>query len=447
MASVNMTSGNIPRHLLNYALPLVLGNIFQLTYNAVDAMIVGRFIGEDALAATGTAGPVMNIVILGISGICIGAGVLMSEFFGAGKEKLLRKELGNTLILGLVFSVLTILVGILATPLIVRALHVPEEIQNITEIYLRIVMCGAPFTYFYNALAAGLKSVGDAATPLKFLIFSSLLNGGLDLILIGIFHLGIRCSAMTTVVAEAVSAVLCFDYVCRRIPELRLERSDCKMDASLLKQTLQYGTVTALQQACQPIGKVLIQGSVNTLGVDAIAAFNAATRMDDFAFTPQQSLAHAITTFIAQNRGAGKEERIRQGVKSGLRLEFCYWILICTVTLLLHRPFLGLFVKESHAGEIVELGSQYLMNMAFFYLFPAFTNGIQGIFRGFGRMRVTLLATFIQASLRVIGTFILVPRIGIAGISYACVVGWVMMLLYEVPLCVKMLRKVGAPDA
>lgn len=285
-----MTTGAPTKHLISYAIPLILGNLFQLTYNTVDSIIVGRFIGKEALAATGMASPVVNLIILGISGICM----------GAGKWERLKKELSTTLLFGFGFSVLMALTGILFTIPILGLLNVPDEVLSITCIYLRIIFLGTPFTYFYNTLASALKSIGDSKTPLKFLIFSSLLNGILDIILIGLLHFGIACSAVTTVIAEIVSALLSIIYIYKKIPLLQLKKEDIQINRTLLKQTIRYGSVTALQQACQPIGKLLIQGSVNTLGVDIIAAYNAVTRVDDFAFTPEQSISHGITTFVAQ---------------------------------------------------------------------------------------------------------------------------------------------------
>lgn len=443
MAATDMTAGSITKHLAGYSAPLILGNLFQLTYNAVDSIIAGRFIGKEALAAEGMASPVMNIVILGISGICMGAGVLMSEFFGAKKYEDLKREMSTAVLFGLWFSMAVAALGVIFTPPLLGALHVPEELMGMTTVYLRIIFLGAPFTYFYNALASALKSVGDSKTPLRFLMFSSLLNGVLDLIFIGGLGFGIVCSAATTVIAEAVSAFLSIVYVYRRIPLLRLGKGEFQMDRQMLRTTLQFGSVTALQQSCQPIGKLLIQGAVNPLGVNMIAAFNAVNRVDDFAFTPEQSIAHGITTFVAQNRGAGKIERIREGFRKGLRLEALYWIFICIVIMLLKKPIMGLFVAGEEAVQIVALGSRYLGAMALFYLFPAFTNGIQGYFRGMGNMNITLICTFIQTSLRVIFTWLLAPVMGIYGVAFACAIGWSAMLLVEVPYYVYHRKRVS----
>ena len=432
MAAVNMTEGSITKHLVDYSIPLILGNMFQLTYNAVDSIIAGRFIGKEALAAEGTASPVMNIVILGISGICMGASVLMSEFYGAGQKEKLKREMSTTVIFGCYFSVIIAILGGIFSKSLLGALGVPDEILGKAASYLSVIFLGAPFTYFYNAVSAALKSVGDSKTPLKFLAFSSILNAVLDLIFIGGLGFGIVCSAVTTVAAEAASAVLCITYVYRKIPMLQLRRGEFTMDRQLLRQTLRYGSITALQQSCQPIGKLLIQGAVNPLGVDMIAAFNAVNRIDDYAFTPEQSISHGITTFVAQNRGAGRKERIRKGFRRGLMLEACYWVFICITITLFRRPLMGLFVTAGNEG-IVALGSSYLGMMALFYVFPAFTNGIQGFFRGMGNMSVTLLGTFVQTSLRVVFVYLLTPGIGLMGVAYACAIGWSVMLLVEVP--------------
>ena len=431
MSSLDMTKGNIVRELISYAVPLVLGNIFQLAYNAVDSMISGRFIGTEALAATGMAGPVMNILILGISGICIGAGVLMSSYFGAKDEAKVKLELSTLLIVGTIFSVFVALLGIIFTYPLLRALNVPSSVLDITALYLRIVFLGAPFTYFYNALSQALKSVGDSKTPLKFLIASSVLNCCLDLILIGGLGFGIACNAITTTVAQMVSALLCFFYIYKKVPLLSLSPRELKVDKVMLKTTLSYGSVTALQQACQPIGKLLIQSSVNTLGVSVIAAYNAVTRVDDFAFTPEQNIGHSITTFVAQNKGAGNKDRMFEGFRKGLLLEFIYFLIIGTVVYIFNRPIMSLFISGDGAASVIEEGHLYLSTMAFFYILPAFTNGIQGFFRGVGDMKITLISTFIQTSLRVIFTFLLVPHYGIHAIAYACAIGWICMLLFE----------------
>lgn len=438
----DMTQGSALEHLWKYALPLMLGNWFQMGYNAVDSIIVGRFISTEALAAVGIAAPIMNLVILAITGLCLGAGVLMSEFFGAKDWKSLRTQFSTTILSGGVVSVVVALLGIMLVNPIMTALCVPEEIVGITAVYLRITFIGAPFTFFYNALSAALKSVGDSKTPLKFLMFASILNGVLDVIFIGGLGFGIVCSATTTVIAEAVSAFLAVTYLVKNIPDLCPQKNEWVIDRKLLRRTYELGSVTALQQAVQPIGKILIQGQVNVLGVDVIAAFNAVTRVEAFALTPEQSIAQAITTYIAQNRGAKQEKRIRHGFAVGMGMEVAYWVFIGILVLLFKEPIVSLFVTGESAPNVIAVGTQYLTLMSVFYLLPGMTNGVQGFFRGFGKFKITLLGTFIQTSLRVIATIILAPTMGISGIAYACAIGWTVMLLVEVPMCMIELHKI-----
>ena len=441
----DMTVGRPRTHLWRYALPLLLGNWLQLSYNAVDSIIAGRFIGRDALAAEGIAGPVMNLVILAITGLCIGSGILMSESFGAKDYTRLRKTLANTLVLGAAMCLAAAALGIGLTPWILQWLTVPEEIRAITGTYLRITFLGAPFTFCYNALAAALKSVGDSKTPLKFLAFSAIVNALLDLWFLGVLGYGIVCSAATTVFAEGLCAALAVGYLLHRVPELCPGKGQWRPDRALLGRIVAYGGPSALQQAIQPVCKVLIQGQVNALGINSIAAFNAVTRADDFACIPEQSISSAISTYIAQNRGAGKPERIRTGFRAGIRLEVGYWVLIGTVVALFRRPMVGLFVTGEGTQEVIALGSQYLGYMAVFYLWPALTNGVQGFFRGMGKVYTTMLGTLIQASIRTVCTYLLAPRMGISGVAVACAVGWSAMLLFEIPSYVYTCRKRGLP--
>ena len=428
----DMTKGTISSQLIRFSIPLVLGNLFQLTYNAVDSIVVGRFAGEEALAAVGTAGPVMNIMILGITGICIGASVLMSEFFGSGNHDKLKKEVATTLLFGCYFSLAIVILGLFFSGAVIRLLLVPEEIIEDSTVYLRLILIGMPFTFFYNGVASALRSVGDSRTPVRFLAVASVLNAVLDLVFVAGFHMGVFGAALSTVIAEGVSAFLCIFYIYRKVPLLRLEPKDFSMDRELLKLTVKHGAVTALQQSCQPIGKLLIQGFINPLGVSTIAAFQAVNRVDDFAFTPEQSISSGMMTFVAQNRGAGNGGRVKKGFRTGLFIEFCYWMIICIVILLVKEPVMKLFVSRGD-GAMVRIGADYLGLMAFFYLLPAFTNGIQGFFRGMGNMAITLISTLIQISVRVVFVYLLVPTMGMKGVPYACLIGWICMLFYQVP--------------
>ena len=436
----DMTKGGIFKHLVSFSIPFILGNLLQLTYNAVDSIIVGRFAGKDALAAVGTANPIMNMVILGITGLCIGASVIMSEFFGAGKYEELVKEISTTLLFGCFFSLLIVILGLFFSKELLSLFGVPKRILEPATLYLRIIFTAMPFTYLYNAVSAAMRSVGDSKTPIRFLAIASILNGLLDLIFVGGFKMGVAGAGLATDIAEACSAIFCIIYIYKKVPLLQLRKKHLKFDKKLFKLTLQHGSITALQQSAQPIGKMLIQGVINPLGVDAIAAFNAVSRVDDFAFTPEQSISSAMMTFTAQNRGAKNKKRVKEGFKIGLGVEFCYWILICVVTLSLKQGIMKLFVSSSETNMIY-LGNQYLSLMAFFYLLPAFTNGVQGFFRGMGNMKITLVSTIIQISFRVIFVYALVPKSGMEGVAYASLIGWILMLGFQIPYYFRYKRK------
>lgn len=437
----NMTEGSLYSHLWRYALPLILANWLQLAYNAADSMIAGRLIGKEALAAEGIAAPVMNLVILAVSGLCIGAGVFMSECYGAKDMVSFRRSLSAVMKAGLLLSLAIMVPGVLLTPAILRILSVPAEIFAITGIYLRITFIGIPFTFIYNALAAAIKSVGDSKTPLRFLAVCSVLNIVLDLVLLGIFHFGIAVSAATTVFAQAVSAGLAYRCIVREMPQLLPEKDDLKTDAAILKKVMNYGLPSALQQAVQPIGKVLIQSQVNMLGVSTIAAFNAVSRIDSFALIPEQSIAASISTLIAQNRGARKPERIRRGFLTGIAVEIVYGIFIGIAVLFTGRYLTALFVSGSGNEAVIREGTAYLAIMAFLYVLPGLTNGFQGYCRGVGKIPVTILCTFIQISLRTLGTYMLAERTGIRGIAAASGIGWTAMLLFEIPYVFMHMKK------
>ena len=430
MAGVRkMTEGSIRRHLLFYALPLILGNLFQLTYNAVDSIIVGKFAGEGALAAVSAANPVMTIVILGVSGVSLGTSVLMSRFFGAGDEEKLRREAATTMLFGAAASLAVFAAGLPLSGVILRLLNVPAEILSTATAYLRIIFVGFLFTFQYNILAASLRSVGDAKTPVQYLAIASVLNACLDVLFVAGFKWGAAGAGVATVIAQAVSALLCFMHMQKNMPLLRLRRVDLRIDRELLKETLQSGSITALQQACQPVGKVLIQSVINAQGIAVIAAFNAVSRVDDFACIPEQSISSAMMTCIAQNRGAGKRDRVRETLQKGMRLELCYGVTILAIVQLVKQPVMRLFAAQDSAS-MLSMGVDYLSLMAFFYVLPGLTNGIQGFFRGMGEMKTTLVATFIQISIRALVVYLLVPRIGLSGAAYACAIGWSCMLVY-----------------
>ena len=436
----DMTTGKITPLLIDFTIPLVLGNLFQLTYNAADSIIVGKFVGEEALAAVGTANPLMTLAILFINGMCLGAGILVSTAFGAGNTKLVERQVSTTAIAGTVFSLVFSLLCILLANPILRLLQVPADIMPLAVSYLRIVFAGLLFTFFYNFLAATLRALGDSKSALYFLMISSVLNIGGDLFFVQALNWGSEGCALSTVLSEGVCCLLCILYIRWRVPVLQLGRRWLIFDARLLRKTVSYGWASAMQQATVQLGKIAVQGIVNTMGVGAMAAFTAASRVDDFAYTPLQNIGHAMTTLMAQNRGAGKKDRVKEGFHCGMRIELTYGILIALIVHLGAAPIMKLFVTDP---EVVQLGVRFLRTVSLFYLMPSVTNGIQGFFRGVGDLNVTLVSSLLNMAGRVAAAavFVLMWKMEIEALPYSYAFGWLLMMLYEIPALVHFLRR------
>ena len=436
----DMTARSITPLLVNFTIPLVLGNLFQLTYNAADSIIVGKFVGEDALAAVGTSNPLMTLAILFINGMCLGAGILVSTAFGAGDRDLVERQASTPGIAGTVFSLAFSLLCILLADPLLCLLQVPAEILPLAVHYLRIVFAGLIFTFFYNFLAATLRALGDSKSALYFLMVSSVLNIGGDLFFVRALGWGSEGCALSTVLSEALCCVLCIVYICFKVPILQLGRRWLIFDGSLLHKTVRYGWASAMQQATVQLGKIAVQAIVNTMGVNAMAAFTAASRVDDFTYMPQQNIAHAMTTLMAQNHGAGKKERVRQGFFCGLRIELVYGLLLMAVCLLFARPIISLFVDDP---AVIELGVRFLRCASLFYLMPGVTNGIQGGFRGLGDLKVTLTSSMLNMGFRVLAAAILILLLKVElrflPVSYG--IGWLSMLIYELPLLIRYLKE------
>lgn len=436
----DMTVGPIAPQIIHFTIPLILGNLCVLTYNAADSIIVGRFVGEDALAALGAAAPVMNIMLFLMIGICLGMSVLMGNFFGSGEIDKLKREVSTSIIAGGFFTFVLVVFGYFCSRGILSLMATPAQILDSATSYLQIIFIGLFFSFIYNIYASTLRSMGNSMASLYFLIMSAVLNVFFDLLFVAVFHWGVKGSALGTVVAEFLSAVFCVSYVYLKIPILKFKRKEFVFDRSLLRKTIKYSSVAAMQQITLHIGKFLVQGAVNPLGVASIAAFNAVTRVDDVVMVVQQNIAHGTTGFLAQNHGAGETDRIRKGFLTGVWLEAIYTLILMVVVYFLAVPIIKIFVGND-GFRVVDKGVGYLTVIAFFYLLPALTNILQGYFRGLGFMKVTLNSTFVQIVGRVIAAYMLASRFGLEGIAWACLIGWICMLVYELPKFIKLQRK------
>lgn len=439
--SHDMVHGPILRHLVIFTIPLVLGNVFQLIYNTTDSIIVGRLVGENALAAVGTCAPIMNLAILLISGMCMGASILMSSLYGLGDIEKLKRQISTTMIGGCIFSIaFSVLMVGLAYP-IMWLIHVPSEVVKIALQYLRIIYMGLIFTFIYNFLANTMRALGDSKTPLFFLIISAVLNVFGDIFFVGVLGWEVEGSAISTVISEALCCILCMVYINKRVPLLCLGRDWFVFDKELIKKTISYGSTSAMQQVALQLGKIVIQTIVNKQGVGVMAAFTAVNRVDDFAFLPQQNISHAMTTFLAQNQGAGQKERMRKGFACGVMIELVYSIGLCLTMYILAKDIMMLFV-DSGNQTVISMGEGYIKRISYFYILPGLTNGMQGYFRGTGDLKITLLSTAVNMISRIIALVFMLHFISseFENFALANILGWCVMLLVELPLLIKSVK-------
>lgn len=436
----DLTTGKIMPILVNFTVPLVLGNLFQLTYNAVDSIIVGHFVGKEALAAVGICNPVSTLMILFLNGLCMGASILMGIQYGAKDYETLHRQISTTLLSGAVFSFFLTLVCVIFAVPILLLLQVDPSIMDMTVQYLRIIFLGLMFTFLYNFFSSTLRALGDSASPLYFLIISAILNIFGDLFFVIVLKAGSNGCAISTVLSEALCCLFCIIYIQKKVPILRLGKKWLVFDARLLKKTIAYGWASAMQQATVQMGKIAIQALVNTMGVSVAAAFAVVNRIDDFAITPEQNIAHAMTALMAQNKGAGKNDRMREGFRCGIILELVYGAAVMLICLGFARPLMSLFVKDE---EVIGHGVVYLHLIAVMYILPAITNSLQGFFRGIGDLKVTLMSSFTNMTVRVIAAapMVLLWNFGIEALPYSYLAGWIAMLLVETPLMLRIYRK------
>lgn len=426
----DMTKGNVVSHMVRYTIPLMAGNVFHLLYNTVDSVIVGNVNGKSALAAIGAAGPVMNILLFLIVGISMGSSILMSNDFGTGDYQKLKRQM-VTASLGVVwFTIGLSIISYMFCGKILRCTRTPESVLLEAQGYLKIIICGLLFSALYNILAASLRAIGNAVVPLWSLVASSVSNIIQNVILVKICGMGIRGAAFATIISQAVSALICAGYIYKKVPYFQLEWKDLKMDLGLLKRTIRFSSVSAFQQTVLYVGRILVQAAVNIIGVDAVAAFNITTIIDNFVLEPNNSLSSALMIFTSQNTGAKKMERVRYGYRVAVIMGVILNVVIAVWVYLHAESMISIFLGTPDIGVIAE-GERYLQLMCLGYILAAFCNVFQGLFRGLGCLKVTLIATLIQIPVRVAVSYLLIGKFGIQAISLGTILGWLCMTVYE----------------
>ena len=397
----------------------------QQCYNIADTLIVGQCIGSNALAAVGSAYTLMVFLISILLGLSMGSGTVFSLQYGAGDLPALRRSIYvSFLLIGTVTVLLNVAVFLWLDP-ILRWLQVPYDVYPLMRNYLWIIFWGIAFTFLYNFYAALLRAVGDSVTPLWFLAVSVVLNIGLDLFLILVLDQGIEGAAVATVIAQgmAASGILLYTYTTR--PELRLHRKDMRFDRSSLKEITSFSTLTCVQQSVMNFGILMVQGLVNSFGTAVMAAFAAAVKIDSFAYMPVQEFGNAFSTFVAQNFGARKGDRIRRGVRSAFLITIVFSLVISLLVFFFAKPLMLIFVRPDEA-EILRIGTEYLRIEGTFYLGIGILFLLYGYYRAIRMPGMSVVLTILSLGTRVVLSYWLasIPSIGVTGIWWSIPIGW-----------------------
>ena len=414
--------------LLAFAAPIILGNVFQQLYNIVDAMVVGKFLGDLPLSGISVASPVMDILYALILGGSIGVGVLVGQLCGAEDWERLRRVHATALLGGLGVTLLLSLVGFAFTERILIAQGTGAAVVAQAMSYLRIILGGLVFCFLYNYYAAVLRSYGNSRTPFVVLLVSSTLHAALDVLLCGPLRLGIYGVACSTVFCQIFSTVWLMLYVEKRVPALKLTRGDLRLDPKLGKLILGYAWAAALQQAVVMIGRFLVQGMLTPLGDTSVTGYNMSLRVEQFMFCFSQGVSAAMVVGLSQNLGHGSRARVRRFYFTGVWVEIALLVVLGTLVSVFPAQIIGLF---SNNAQVIAAGARYTGTMAYLYLFAFLGEVIQGFFRGVGRLRLTMVASLLQVVLRVALSYFLIPVWGIRGICVAVVSGWVLLVVIE----------------
>ncbi len=420
---LDMTEGNSAKILVTFAIPMILGNVFQQLYNIVDSVIVGKFVGEQALASVGTAFPIVFLVVAVAIGLTMGCSTVISQLFGAKDERLKSAVYTSLVFLGIIALVLTGVSLVVADPLL-RLINTPASAFADASAYIKIFFGGLIFTFFYNGLAAIFRALGDSKTPLYFLIISTLLNIVLDYTFVVYFAMGVPGVAWATLISQGVSGLLCLLYVIKKVPVLHMSKEDMVFNKELYSAMLRYGIPSTVQQAVVSFGMVAIQGLVNSFGTVVMAGYTASTKIDQIAMMPIMNLSMGLSTFVAQNLGAGKQERVKEGYRVTLLLSFGCAALVTLVIYTLGNNLMSIFVDPAASAGVIAFGTSYLRVVSPFYLVMSIMFTANGVMRGAGDVNAFMIITILNLIIRVAASYMLAGVIGQAAIFWALPIGW-----------------------
>lgn len=447
----NMIEGAPGKTLFFFALPMILGNLFQQFYNMADSVIVGRFVGEDALAAVGASYALTTVFVMLTIGGGTGSSVVTSQYLGAVKYRKMKTSVSTALFSFLGVSIVLALFGYFFSGVILHLLKTPDNIIGAAVIYLKIYFCGLPFLFMYNVLAAMFNAVGDSRTPLYLLVFSSLLNVALDIFFVTQLAWGVAGVAVATVLAQGISALLSFGLLLGKLggytgeeeereigglveaAELQSQSGNFLFDVGMLGKMIRVAIPTMLQQSIVSVGMLLVQSVVNGFGSSVLAGYTAGTRIESICIVPMIATGNAVSTFTAQNMGAGKPERVRQGYRAARLIVYGFAVLICLVLLLGKSPIIGSFLDGEASGTAYETGVSYLSFIAFFFVCIGLKASTDGVLRGSGDVVVFTAANLVNLAIRVTVANLCAPLWGVAAVWYAVPMGWTAN--YLISLC------------
>ncbi len=421
----DLTRGPITSTLLKFTIPMMACSLLQQCYNIADTFIVGQFLGSGALAAVGSAYAFMVFLTSILIGLSLGSGTLFSMLYGAGKKQELKRYIFTSFVLtGSVALALAIAALGLLHP-ILRLLQTPQEIYSMMYDYLWIIFCGIIFTFLYNFYTALLRAVGDSVTPLWFLAASVILNIGLDLLFILSFGWGIKGAAWATVISQAAAGTGIMFHTILKRPELRVKRAEMQFDSKSVRQIAAFSSLTCIQQSVMNFGILLVQGLVNSFGTAVMAAFAAAVKIDSFAYMPVQEFGNAFSTFVAQNFGAKKHERIRQGVKSAFLTTTLFSLAVSALVVIFARKLMLVFIRPSEV-EILSVGMDYLRIEGAFYVGIGILFLLYGYYRAIDKPSMSVLLTVISLGTRVALAYwgASIASIGVDAIWWSIPIGW-----------------------
>ena len=436
----DLTEGKPMKLILSFAAPLLFGMLFQQFYSFVDTAIVGRYLGATKLAAVGATGSV-NFLVIGLClGLCSGFAIPVAQAFGAKDEQEVRRNVWHAAVLSAVLSIVFGLAAALLCKPLLRLMNTPEEILDASASYIRIIFAAIPCCVLYNMASGILRSLGDSRTPVVFLILASLVNIALDLFLIIACGMDVAGAAVATAVSQLISGTGCLIVMIRRFPILKLTKEDRVFSVKRAKSMLGVGLPMGLQFSITAIGSVLIQWSVNGLGVNPVAAVSAAGKLSAFFACVFDALASTMATFAGQNTGARKLDRVGQGLRAAAVLGTAYCVAALGVVMLFGDRLLGLFIDGGENAAVMEMGFRYLKINAAFYIPLLFVNIVRLCIQGMGFTRVAMFAGLSEMLARTAVALLLVPAAGFTGACFANPAAWVMADLFLFPCYFRLMR-------